>query len=132
MIRVNKFECVTPILNVKNVPAAIEYYVDRLGFEKKWDWGTPPSFACVARDQVEIFLCEDGQGHSGTWLSIFLDDVDALYADYQRSGAIIRQPPVNLPWGTREMNVEDLDGHRLRMSSEATGPSDGTPLNEDP
>jgi hypothetical protein len=29
------------------------------------------------------------------------------------------------------MNVEDLDGHRLRIGSEATGPDDGEILPED-
>ena len=58
------------------------------------------------------------------WMSIFIEDVDALYREYQKSGAIVRLPPTNMPWGTREMNVEDLDGHRLRMGSDATGPAD--------
>jgi uncharacterized glyoxalase superfamily protein PhnB len=66
------------------------------------------------------------------WLSIFVQDVDALYEDYRRRGAIIRQKPTNFPWGVREMNVQDLDGHRLRMGSDATGPSDGIELCTDP
>ncbi len=57
-------------------------------------------------------------------MSIFVDDVDALHQEYQRSGAIIRQPPTNMPWGTREMNVQDPDSHRFRMGSDATGPAD--------
>lgn len=120
----NEFEGVVPILNVKNVPASMDYYVNKLGFSKKWDWGNPPTFACVVRDKVNIFLCQGAQGRPGTWMSVFLDDVDALYEDYKKTGAIIRLPPTNMPWGTREMNVEDLDGHRLRMGSEATGPAD--------
>ena len=128
----NRFEVAVPILNVKNVPASIAYYVEKLGFQKEWDWDTPATFACVHRDDVRIFLCQDGQGAPGTWISVFVDDVDALYEDYQRSGATIRQPPTNLPWGVREMNIEDLDGHRLRMSGEPTGPVDDEPLNEAP
>jgi len=115
---VNRFEHVTPILNVRNVPAAIDYYVDKLGFRREWDWGDPPTFACVGRDEVRIFFCQDGQGAPGTWLSIFVQDVDALYEDYKKSGAIVRQPPADYPWGVREMNVEDLDGHRLRLGSD--------------
>jgi len=59
-------------------------------------------------------------------MSIFLDDVDALYAEYQQTGAVIREAPRNMPWGTREMNIEDPDGNRLRMGSDATGPFDET------
>lgn len=129
---VNRFESATPIFNVRNVPASIGYYVDKLGFTLEWDWGDPPGFACVARDQVRIFLCQNGQGAPGTWLSVFVQDVDVLYEDYKRRGAIIRQRPTNFPWGVREMNVQDLDGHRLRMGSDATGPADNVDLNEGP
>jgi urea transport system ATP-binding protein len=48
-----------------------------------------------------------------------------------RRGAILRQAPLNYPCGLREMNVEELDGHRLRLRSEATGPADGVALAED-
>jgi ankyrin repeat protein len=124
----NRFEAAVPILSVKDVPASIGYYVDKLGFRKDWDWETPPTFGCVSRDGVRLFLCQGGQGAPGTWVSIFVHDVDALHADYARRGARIRQAPTNFPWGLREMNVEDLDGHRLRLGSDATGPADGTPL----
>jgi len=128
----NRFESAIPILNVKNVAASIDYYVEKLGFQKEWDWGTPPNYACVHRDEVRIFLCQDGQGGPGTWISIFVHDVDALYEDYKARGAIIRQAPANFPWGVREMNVEDPDGHRLRIGGDTTGPVDEVPLNEEP
>jgi hypothetical protein len=102
----------------------MDYYVNKLGFRKKWDWGDPPTFGCVTRGKVEIFFCEGAQGQPGMWMSIFMENVDALYEEYQGHGAIIRQPPTNMPWGTREMNIEDPDGHRFRMGSEATGPAD--------
>jgi catechol 2,3-dioxygenase-like lactoylglutathione lyase family enzyme len=127
----NCFQSATPIFNARNVPASIDYYVNKLGFHVEWDWGSPPTFASVERDAVRIFLCEGGQGAPGTWLSIYVQDVDALYQEYKRRGALIRQPPTNFPWGVREMNVEDPDGHRLRMGSDATGPSDDVPLAEE-
>jgi catechol 2,3-dioxygenase-like lactoylglutathione lyase family enzyme len=120
----NQFECVVPILNVKNFAASMDYYVGKLGFRQKWDWGNPPTFGCVTRGKVDVFLCEGAQGQAGMWMSIFMDDVDALYEEYKRSGAIIRLPPTNMPWGTREMNVQDPDGHHFRMGSDSTGPPD--------
>ena len=48
---------------------------------------------------------------------------DALHEEYKKRGTTIRQGPTNYPWGLREMNVEDPDGHRLRMGSAATGPA---------
>jgi predicted enzyme related to lactoylglutathione lyase len=120
----NEFVSLIPILNVKNFAASMDYYVTKLGFRKKWDWGDPPTFGCVTRGKVEIFFCQGAQGQPGVWMSIFMGDVDALYEEYKASGAIIRQAPTNMPWGTREMNVQDPDGHCLRMGSDATGPAD--------
>ena len=59
------FHAATPILNVKNLQASMDYYVQKLGFEKKWDWGDPPSFGGVICGHSEIFLCQDGQGARG-------------------------------------------------------------------
>lgn len=119
----SEFSGAVPILNVKNFAASMDYYVNKLGFEKEWDWGSPPDFGCVGRGEAQIFLCEGGQGQPGTWMSIFLEDVDALHEEYKKSGAIIVRPPRNYPWGSREMIVEDLDGHRLRMTGESKGPA---------
>jgi hypothetical protein len=127
----NEFECAIPILNMKSLAASMDYYVNKLGFEKKWDWGEPSNFGCVKRGKVEIFLCEGAQGRPGTWMSIFLQDVDALYKEYQKRGTIIREPPANFPWHTRDMLVEDLDGHPFRMGGESSGPADSTSVNND-
>jgi predicted enzyme related to lactoylglutathione lyase len=120
----NEFECVTPILRVRDFAASMEYYVTKLGFKKKWDWGDPPTFGCVARDKVEIFFCQGGQGRPGMWLSVFMPDVGALHEEYKMRGATILRPPTNMPWGIREMLVQDLDGHTFRMGSESSGPVD--------
>jgi uncharacterized glyoxalase superfamily protein PhnB len=58
------------------------------------------------------------------WMSIFMNDVDALYEEYKKSGATILNPPTDYPWETREMLVEDLDQHRFRMSGPASGHAD--------
>ena len=126
----NRFTGATPILNVKSVPASIEHYVDVLGFTKNWDWGAPPTFASVSRGEVCIFLCEGGQGQPGTWMSVFVENVDLLYDEYKASGATIRRPPANYPWGMREMLVEDPDGHCLRMGTGTGEPSDNSALQE--
>jgi len=42
-----------------------------------------------------------------------VDDVDALYAELQASGAIIDYTLYVTPWGTKEFGVQDLDGHDI-------------------
>ena len=122
------FDGVTPILMVRDLAASLEFYVDKLGFTKDWDWGDPPGFASVSRGKVCLFLSQGSQGQAGMWLSIFVDDVDGLYEVYRGRGVTIRQPPTDFEWGMREMNVEDPDGHRLRIGSMSTVSTDNIDL----
>lgn len=117
----NDFEGAVPILNVKNLAASIDYYVNKLGFKINWE---SEFFTSVGRGKVHIFLCQGAQGQPGMWMSIFMKDVDALYEEYKKSGAIILEAPMNFPWEHREMLIGDLDGHRMRMSGDPTGPPD--------
>lgn len=108
----------TPILWVNSVPASIACYVEKLGFRKCWDWPADAgeaTFACVARGEACLFLCKQGQGSPGTWMSIFVDDVDALHEEFKASGATILMAPTDRPWGMREMHVTDLDQHVIRF-----------------
>jgi hypothetical protein len=105
----------TPILYASQFQPLMDYFVERLGFRKLWDWGSPPTFGGVARDHAEIFLCQGGQGQPGTWLSIFVDDVDELHEELVRRKATVKIPPTNESWGMREMQVECPDGHIIRF-----------------
>jgi hypothetical protein len=116
-----EFSGAVPILSVKNLDASLDYYTNKLGFLKNWG---APGFASVSRGKATVFLCQGGQGNEGLWMSIFLRDVDALHEEYKQSGALIVEPPMNFPWEHREMLVTDLDGHRLRMTGDPTGPPD--------
>jgi ankyrin repeat protein len=117
MRRANHFERLVPVLKVGNLAAALDYYVSKLGFRKRFEWGSPATFASVSRNDVEIFLSQE-ERVGPTSLSVFVQDVDALYDDYQASGALIRRPPFDFPWGVRGMDVEDVDGHHLRFSGD--------------
>ena len=51
----------TPILNVSDIEQSFAWF-EKLGWTKAWDWGSPPTFGGVCSGQMEIFLCQDGQG----------------------------------------------------------------------
>ncbi len=116
------FDRVTPILSVRDLDASIAYYMEKLGFTSCWRWDE--TFGGVRRDTIEIFFCRDCQGSPGTWMSVWVDDVDALYREFLGRGADIRQPPTNFAWGVREMSVCDPDGHRLRISMQGHQPGE--------
>jgi hypothetical protein len=117
-----------PILNVSDLSASFAWFT-RLGWTKNWDWcapGGPPSFGAVGSGSVEIFLCLDGQGGrgrdggiggdgQGVWVSLFVDNVDAIHTICLREGLEVLQAPQDEPWGVREMLVRHPDGHVFRI-----------------
>lgn len=107
---------VIPILRVENLDVSIAYYVGQLGFRLQWRSG---SIASVGRDRTSLMLSEGDQGQAGTWVWIAASDVDELYAEFQAHGARLRHPPANYPWGSRECQVADPDGHVLRFGAES-------------
>ena len=106
--------CPRPILYVSKIQASIAYYRDQLGF--KFDWIDEGDFASVTRGDAQIFMCERCQGQAGSWLWVTTPDVDKLYTELKKRGAIIKSPPENKRWGVREMLVADPDGNVLRMA----------------
>ncbi len=44
---------------------------------------------------------------------VIVDDVDALYDEYQSSGATFTQPVRDKPWGLREFGIVTPEGHRI-------------------
>lgn len=107
----------TPILNVSDIQQSFAWF-EKLGFKKNWDWGEPPDFGAVGSGACEIFLCENGQGgrgEHGAWISLWVDDVDAVHKDCIARGMEVVCPPEDYPWNVREMAVRHPDGHMFRI-----------------
>lgn len=111
-------KALTPILNVSSVPQSVAWFV-RLGWKHGFLWGDPPTFGSVCAGESEIFLCQGeqgGRGENGVWMSVWVDDVDAVHRTCVAHGVEITQPPTDEPWGVREMHVRHPDGHVFRIS----------------
>jgi catechol 2,3-dioxygenase-like lactoylglutathione lyase family enzyme len=124
----------TPILNVSDMEQSFAWF-EKLGWTKAWEWGDPPGFGGVCSGSSEIFLCLDGQGgrgksslpatfgpdgddsaDKGSWMSIWVEDVDAVYRECLANGLEVTWPPTDMPWNVREMHVRHPDGHVFRIS----------------
>jgi catechol 2,3-dioxygenase-like lactoylglutathione lyase family enzyme len=117
----------TPIFPVANLAAALDYYLNVLGF--RLDWQHQGGYvASVSRDKCNIFLAEGDQGHAGTWTWIGVNDAAAFEAELRARGAKIRHPATNYSWAL-ELQVEDPDGNVLRFGSD---PIKGQPFGEFP
>jgi hypothetical protein len=109
----------TPILNVSDIHQSFAWF-EKLGWAKAWDWGTPPTFGAVCSGECQIFLCQNGQGgrgaDKGVWMSIWVDDVDAVYRLCVKEHLEVTWPPTDMEWNVREMHVRHPDGHVFRIS----------------
>ena len=106
----------TPILRVTDIAANVAWWTNVLGFHVDFHTG---DFAGLSAGDAEVMLCQNAQGHAGTWLYIGVSDVDVLHHDLLSRGARIRVPPTNYPWGARELHVFDPDDHVIRFGSGA-------------
>ena len=129
-----KLTRLTPILNVSNIVDSFAWF-EKLGWQKGWDWGDPPTFGGVCNGECEIFLCQDGQGSrggplprhtegdddtGGVWMSWWLKspkEVDAAYQLAIQQGATVLMPPTDEPWNVREFHLMHPDGHTFRVGA---------------
>ena len=110
-----RFEGSTPILRVENMQAALDFYVNKLGF-KNVEWGND-EFTSISRDSACLFLCVGDQGRGPAWVWMGVEDAGKLHEELQARGVKIRMPPTNFPWAL-ECHIEDPDGNVLRLGSD--------------
>jgi catechol 2,3-dioxygenase-like lactoylglutathione lyase family enzyme len=111
---------VHPVLMVRDVVKAIEFY-ERLGFSLEFsDSKVRPTYAGIRRDAVELHV----QWHdSDEWqypndrptYRFFVDDVDRLSEEFMAVGPLDRTAVGDTAWGTREFHVRDPDGNGLQF-----------------
>lgn len=127
---------INPVLNVSDLAATFAWF-QQWGWDKRWDWGTPPTFGAVGSGKVSIFLCQNCQGgrgrgsntttfqhegdeqaDKGVWMSVWVDSTDEVYTQCRNAGLDITLPPTDMPWGAREMHLRHPDGHVFRVSQD--------------
>lgn len=118
-----RFQGVNPLFVVPDVVQAAEYYRDVFGFTIQGVFFEPPVFAIVGRDDV---VMQFGRADRGQLVApnrkrreealdayVWVDDVDALYAELKSKGAKILDGPVPRFYKCYELVVEDLNGYVL-------------------
>ncbi len=112
-----------PVLHVSNSAAAEEFYCNRLGFQLEFanrlDAAKPdPCYMGISRDGVWLHVSSlSGDGVSGCAVNLWVDDVDALHAEFVAKDVPIDVGPVDQTWGTREMYVKDADSNSIRFQA---------------
>jgi catechol 2,3-dioxygenase-like lactoylglutathione lyase family enzyme len=117
---------IAPYFLVDDVVATANWYRDALGFRYERFWGDPPAFCMVTRAGIVIMLSQHGGtglmrpnheaegGESDAWDAyVWVDDADALVAEYRSKGVTIARDICDQPYGCRDFDVEDVNGYRL-------------------
>jgi len=122
-----------PYFIVDDVVRTANYYRDKLGFHYERFWNDPPSFCMVKRNGVVIMLAQletagamrpnhvvDPEG--GAWDTyIWIDDADALNAEFKAKGVKIARDICDQPYGCRDFDIEDCNGYRVCFGQDLEG-----------
>ena len=109
-----------PEIHVSSALAAKEFYTARLGFACTSSWrpdGThdDPCYMVFIRDGVRLHVTSFRDGVLGASVYVYVDDVDALHAEFVGNGVEKLGPVVDQTWGTREFGVRDPDENKIRF-----------------
>jgi hypothetical protein len=101
---------IAPYFLVEDVVTTANYYRDRLGFQYERFWGEPPAFCMVWRRGVTLMLAQLPRPGAirpnrladpevEAWDAyIWVDDADALYAEFRSTGVRIARDICDQPY----------------------------------
>jgi catechol 2,3-dioxygenase-like lactoylglutathione lyase family enzyme len=116
---------ISPFFIVSDVPEAISFYQERLGFELRYsEPAEHPFFAIVGRDSAQIFLKSISAeitaqpNHTrhewAPWDAfVYADDPDSFAKEFASRGLTFYKELVNRNDGVRGFEVADPDGYVL-------------------
>jgi len=121
----------TPQLFVSDIVASCDFFTRVLGFGVEFVYGEPPFYAQVIRDGASLALrhldrpvmekLAEAMKADVDMLaaSISVDDVQALYREFQTAGVDFHQELRTEEWTARTFIVRDLDGNLLLFAGGA-------------
>lgn len=110
-----------PLLRVRSAVAAQQYYCRTLGFHLEFSHRInqdkeDPCYMGVSKDDVWLHLSSSPEdGSAGGVANFIVDNVDEIFADFEKRGVPVQTPPSDQAWGSREMYIRDPDGNSLRF-----------------
>ena len=112
-----------PEMLVRDVDAAVRYYVDALGFQVDArvpeDAAQPAEWAMVKRDNASFMFEKREPFGDGTGVDFYLNvtDVMEFLEELRTRGADVVGEPEDTWYGMRNVTVRDPNGYQLIFSS---------------
>lgn len=110
-----------PVVCVRDMAAAQDFYARVLGFATVFENGDPVGFAVMKKDRAEIHLSRkaDHVGTTTNVLHLFVSGVDKLYARCEAHGVRIIKRLAEKDYGQRAFVFADPDGNRIDVGERA-------------
>lgn len=104
-----------PVITVPDLPTAVAFYRDALGFTEHYRFPAEgvPVFVTLRLGTSELGIGADAT--AGYELCVYADDCDEAVATLREAGGKIVAEPADQPWGERLARVVDPAGHRLMV-----------------
>lgn len=108
-------ERATPILPADDLAVAKSFYVDRLGFQVRFEVSEDGRTGLLGLERGSIYLTIDcpmaGHGRDAC-VSLEVNDADAWYAEWHERVSVNR-PPKDENWGARTFDLQDPFGNTI-------------------
>ena len=120
-------DTILPHLTYQNLEEAIAWLSRSFGFKEHFRYGDPVSGAQMHLGNAWIMVSDERPrskspaklGYDTQSLTVFVEDVDAHFAQAKASGAKIVEEPHETEYGEYQYGVEDLEGHHWLFSRHA-------------
>jgi hypothetical protein len=113
---------IAPLFFTMDIPGTLAHYKAKFGFKCLGTWQDPPVYASL-RATIRRFtsavpnLPQPTPTNMGLDAYVFIEDADALYAEYAARDVEFTRGLANMPWHSREFVAKDCDGRLLAFGA---------------
>jgi catechol 2,3-dioxygenase-like lactoylglutathione lyase family enzyme len=111
----DNFSHAATIFPVTDIRRSLEFYTEKLEFDKKFEWGEPPTYIVLKEGGVSIHLVKRNDSlmpsKDHTALYIFVHDIAQVYDKCLRAKIKILNQPEVRDYKMKDFDIMDPDGY---------------------
>jgi uncharacterized glyoxalase superfamily protein PhnB len=118
----DRIRTASSIINVEDVLATLLWYQGKLGLQVEFAWGDPVVHGSIcAGTSTFHFSRSEPTSPTTSYMTLYVTELDELYADIASQGVEVVQPPETMEWGMRAFMIRDCNGALVMFADSSTG-----------
>jgi uncharacterized glyoxalase superfamily protein PhnB len=118
----DKIRSASSIINVADVLTTLLWYQDKLGLQVEFAWGDPVIHgSIIAGNSTFHFSRSEPTEPRTSYMTLYVNELDALYEDIAGQGVQVVQPPETMEWGMRAFMITDCNGDLVMFADPSSG-----------